>query len=278
VALGMILISVNDALIKLTSESLGVGQILFLRGSMAVVVFSALILSTGRPLLPRSLFNRWNLIRAGCETAATLCFVTGLSLLPIATAATLVWTAPIFLTIMAALVMKERVARRRWSAVVAGFAGVVLVTKPWQMEVSWILLLPLLAAVMVAIRDIVTRKVGTGLHSLYIVLPTLVSVTLAGAVLAIFDWKPVTASHLIALSTSAALLCIGFYCHISAVRLGDLSFIAPFFYVGIIMSIIWGILIWSEYPGREMYVGVFLIVGSGLYILHRNQIKQSDGD
>ena len=150
VMLAMTMISTNDAVIKSASESLSIGQILFVRGALACAILCVVIKLSGRPLLPANSLSRVNLLRAALETAATLCFVTGLSMLPIATASTLVWTAPLLLTLLAALVLKEHVVPARWLAVVLGFVGVLLVTRPFGAGFSTAMVLPLLAAFFVA--------------------------------------------------------------------------------------------------------------------------------
>ena len=137
----MTVLSSNDVIMKLSSENLGIGQLLFIRGLLAVAVFSMAIKATGKPAIHLEVaFSKRILVRALCECGATLCFITGLSLLPLPTATTLVSTAPIILTIAAALVLKEHVAKARWFAVFVGFVGVVLVANPGSTDFSWAML------------------------------------------------------------------------------------------------------------------------------------------
>ncbi len=276
VVFGMSVISSNDAIMKLGSENLGVGQILFIRGLLATIIFSIVIKSTGRALLPRIAFSKLNLVRSGCECIASICFITGLSFLPIATASTLVWTAPIFLTICAAFYLKEQVTLSRWLAVFAGFSGVLCVTNPFGGEFSWAMILPLLAAIFVVMRDMVTRKLDNELHSLYVVFATLTMVTTVGGLLSVLDWRPVEVSQVLWLVLSASLLSLGYFCQVTAVRIGELSFIAPFTYTGILVAVFYGYFIWNEIPTLFTIVGITLIVGSGLYILlHRGNIAKT---
>lgn len=264
--LAMTMISSNDAFIKTASESLGIGQILFLRGTMACMIMAAIIKLSGRPLLPRASLSRINVLRATLETAATLCFITGLSLLPIATASTLVWTSPLLLTLLAAILLKEHVAPARWIAVAMGFAGTLLVTQPFGAGFSTAMTLPLLAALFVAARDIVTRHIDRSLHSFYITLATLVLVTLTGLILSIFDWRPVHGKHMLMLAASAFLLTGGFFSQVSAIRMGELSFISPFAFIGIVVALILGYLFWNDVPTILMLTGIALIVASCVYI------------
>ena len=266
IMLAMTMISSNDAVVKTASESLSIGQILFVRGAFACVILGAVIRLSGRPLVPAKSLSRVNLLRAALETVATLCFVTGLSMLPIATASTLVWTAPLLLTLLAAVVLKEHVVPARWIAVILGFVGVLLVTRPFGEGFAVAMVLPLLAAFFVAARDIVTRRIDPELHSFYITLATLVMVTLAGLVMAGFDWRPLQAQHLLMLGGSALLLTGGFFSQVSAIRMGELSFISPFAFVGIIVALTLGYLVWGDVPTPFMLAGIGLIVASCVYI------------
>ncbi len=265
--LGMTLFSSNDVFMKLSSEHLGIGQLLFIRGSLAVAIFSLAMRSTGKPIITKAAFSKWILVRAFCECGATLCFITGLSLLPIATASTLVWTSPIFLTIAATLILKEHVAAVRWWAVFVGFIGVMLVANPGSVDFSLTMLLPLAAAIFIAARDLVTRKLDPSLHSLYVTWTTLVVVTMAGLLISFLDWRPIALTQILWLCASAVLISSAFFLQISAVRLGELSFIAPFSYTGILIAVFYGFVVWEELPGTAMIFGIILIILSGLYIL-----------
>lgn len=269
--LAMSMISSNDALIKSVSEVFSVSQILAVRGVMACVVFGALIKLSGRPLFPPLMLDRPNLLRGALEVATTLCFVTGLSLLPIATATTLVWTSPILLTVVGAVLLKERVAPSRWTAVLAGFAGVVLITQPFGAGFSAAMILPILAAFFLAIRDFVTRRIDPRLDSFTVTLTTLIMVTVCGSLLSWLAWHPLEQAQVIKLAFSAVLLASGFYCMIEAVRIGDLSFVAPFAFTAVLMALLLGYFVWGDVPTPSMLAGVALIVGACIHIFRRGR-------
>lgn len=265
----MVLLSTNDAFMKLSSEHLGIGQMLFIRGAFAVTVFSIAIRITGRPIINRAARSKWVVLRALCECAITICFISGLSLLPIATASTLAWTSPMFLAVVAAVVLKESVTVRRWLVVLIGFMGVVLITNPASEEFSLAMLLPLAAAALISVRDLVTRRLDPGLHSLYVTWTTLVAVTIAGFLISFLDWKPVAATQIIWLGASAIFLSSAYFFQIRAVRLGELSFVAPFSYTGILAAVFYGFVVWSDLPSLTMILGILLVMSAGLYILSR---------
>ncbi len=267
VMIGMTMISSNDSIMKLSGAEMSVGQMLFVRGFFAVILFSIYIKITGRPLLPRLALNRWSWARAACECAATVCFITSLTLLPIAIASTLVWITPLLLTIAAAVILKEQVSIRRWLAVVVGFGGVLLVTNPFGESFSLAMLLPLCSAVFVSMRDLCTRKVDAKLDSLHVLLVTLFIVTIVGYLMTWNDWRDVSIPRASWLALAAVLLGTGFLLQIKAVRMGELSFIAPFSYTGILVAVFWGFAIWNELPSIYAFAGMGLIVGSGIYLL-----------
>ena len=128
------------------------------------------------------------------------------------------------------------------------------------------MLLPLLAALFVASRDIVTRHIDRDLHSFYITLATLAMVTLTGFLIALFDWRPLHTQHILMLAASAFLLTGGFFSQVSAFRMGELSFISPFAFVGIIVALILGYVFWNDVPTPAMLMGIGLIIASCIYI------------
>lgn len=274
VMVGMTLISSNDAIMKLSGEEMSVGQMLFIRGFFAVVFFSIFIKVSGKPLWPAQMMNKWSWARAACECSATVCFITSLTLLPIATASTLVWITPLLLTLAAAFFLKERVSVGRWLAVSVGFAGVLLVTNPFGDSFSLAMLLPLASAFFVSLRDLMTRKIDKELDSIYVLLITLFVVTVAGLLMTLLEWRPVSIERAAWLGLSAVLLGLGFLSQINAVRIGELSFIAPFVYTGILVAVFWGYLIWNQLPNIYVFSGMALIVGSGIYLLSTNKTRE----
>ena len=265
--IAMLLISANDVIVKLVSDDLSVGQILFVRGFIASVVFATAILCSGRPIVPPSGYSRWVLGRAVCETCATLCFITALVNLPIATVSTLMWTSPFFLTVLAIVFFSEKVPFARWMALIFGFVGMLLVTNPFSASFELIMILPLVAAFFISIRDVITHKVDAGLHSMYITLPTLVCVSLAGLLMSIGQWQTLNTSHILWLGLSSIFLCVGFFTQIAAVRSGELSFVSPFVYVGVISAVFWGYIVWADVPSVQTIIGMLIIIISSVFVI-----------
>jgi drug/metabolite transporter (DMT)-like permease len=273
--LSMALFTIGDALIKFLSDDLAVGQILFLRGALVCILFTLLLKFKKQQVFPRDGWNRWNLLRAFFELAVACFYLTGLILLPLATAVILVFSGPIMLTILAAIILKEKVGYRRWSAVIIGFIGVIFVADLQQASLSsWAVLLPLLAAFLTALRDIFMRNIPNVLSSTQVAFTTAWVVTLGGLATLPFGWKTVTVEHLGWLSLASVFIMAAYLTYIITTRIGELSFIAPFKYTSIPLAMMMGYLVWDDVPSLNSYIGTVIIVISGMFILVRSGRKK----
>ncbi len=274
VTLAMTMITTNDAIVKHITQVFNVGQIMFLRGAMICVIFAAVMHARGQPVFNRKTLHRWNLARAGFELGATLFFLSGLALLPIAVASTLGFASPIFLAVLAAILLRERVGFLRWFCVLAGFGGVMLITNPFAEEASWAVVLPLICAGFVALRDVAIRYVPADIPSSQVAFTNAWVVMLGGGAYSLYQGWGLPDWHwylwFIAL---AAALYTGYLCLIVGSRLGELSFIGPFKYISILIAIVYGYLIWGDQPTLNMLAGAAIIVVSGIILISTERRK-----
>ncbi|MEM7564597.1 MAG: EamA family transporter, partial [Pseudomonadota bacterium] len=142
VTIAMTMITTNDAIVKHITEVFSIGQIIFLRGAVICIIFALVMKARKQTVFNRASLHRWNLLRGLFELCATLLFLTGLSLLPIAVASTLGFSSPIFLALLAGLLLKEKVGRDRWVVILVGFGGVMLITNPFSSDASWAVIFP----------------------------------------------------------------------------------------------------------------------------------------
>jgi len=269
VVIAMSMITTNDAIVKHITQVFGIGQIMFLRG-LAICCIFVLVLSVKRqPIFIRASFHRWNLLRGFLELMATLTFLTGLSMLPIATASTLGFSSPIFLAVIAAIFLKERVGLLRWLIILAGFGGVMLISNPFSESASWAVVFPIACAVFVALRDVAIRFVPDEIPSLQVAFTNAWIVTLGGGIYSLFQgWNSADLHwYLWFIALSLAMYC-GYLFYIVGTRMGELSFIGPFKYVSIIIAILYGYLIWDEEPTLTMLIGAAIIVFSGVVLVY----------
>ena len=264
----MAMITTNDAIVKHLTQVFGIGQIMFLRGLLTCAIVALVLRAKKKPVFSIHSFHRWNIIRALLELGATLSFLTGLSLLPLATASTLGFSSPIFLAILAAIILREKVGWNRWLAILGGFIGVLIITNPFSAEVNWAVVFPIVCAIFVAFRDLVIRYVPDDIPSMQVAFTNAGVVTLGGAVLMLFQgWQSADLHWYLWFIGLATAIYLGYICYIIGTRLAELSFIAPFKYTSVILAILLGYLIWDETPTPLMLSGAGVIILSGILLL-----------
>lgn len=264
----------GDVCLKITASSLPASEVIVARNTFALILlFAAATLSGDVAALRRS-FETPILLRGGAESVATLLFVAALVAVPIGTVTAIAQTVPLVITLLGAAMLSERVGPHRWAAVVVGFAGAVLVASPSGGGVSVYTLLAFGVPLIVAFRDLVARRVGTAIP----VLPMLfglVALTGAGALLvapfgAAWHWPEPRLWALLAVAACFIVIAHGGI--VVALRRTDLADIAPFYFLQTIWGVVAGTLVFDEHPGAIALVGIALVLGSGLYVLHRERV------
>ncbi len=207
-------------------------------------------------------------LRAACELGVAMCFFRALAALPLAEATAILFVFPVLLTVLAGLVLREWVGWRRWSAVLAGLAGVLLILRPgtaaFDPAAGW----SLAAAVAVAARDLVTRYVRPDATTESVALMTTGVTTAAGlATWAAGGWAPVDGAAALGFAATAALVSAAFLCLVAGTRTGDVSFTAPFRYVTVPVSFLLGWVVWGAFPDAFVLGGTAVVVGAGLVTL-----------
>ena len=264
----MSMITTNDAIVKHLTQAFGIGQIMLIRGLLVCIIFAALLKASNKPVFSKKIFHRWNIIRGLLELGATAAFLTGLSMLPLATASSLGFSSPIFLAVLAAIFLNEKVGWGRWVVIFSGFAGVLMITNPFGEEVNWAVMFPVICAIFVALRDLAIRYVPDDIPSMQVAFTNAWIVTLGGAVLAsVQGWNTVEHSWYFWFPFLAAAIFCGYISYIVGTRMGELSFIGPFKYTSVVLAIIIGYVIWDEAPTMLMLSGVAVIVLSGIALL-----------
>jgi drug/metabolite transporter (DMT)-like permease len=265
-----LLFSLGDTIVKALTQTWPVGQIVLLR-SLACLVLLALLRRPGEPWWPAGLAHPVLVGRSVFEIGVTAAFFGALALMPLGDAVAIMFTAPILLTALAAPVLGERVGWRRWCAVLVGFLGVLVVMRPGGAGHGWIAALPLAAAACIAGRDLLVRRLPAGLDTRAVVLGTTLAVLAYGAVASAFAWRPVTAWLLLGAAAGAVTVTLAFLAYVEATRTAEVSYLQPFKYGAIPLSYLWGWLAFGDRPDAVAALGVAMIVGSGLFIFHRER-------
>jgi drug/metabolite transporter (DMT)-like permease len=264
------LLTVQDAMVKWIAQSYPVGQVMTLRGVFVIAIVVLWAMARRRTSQLRVSNWKLQLTRGTLMAISTFLFVTGLTLMPIADAIAIAFAGPVIATALAALLLGETIRWRRWTAIAIGFTGVVVMLRPTPDLIRVVAVVPLLAALVGAFRDIVTRKMGTGGEStLAIMLVSTSVVTFAGLFTIPFGWVPVDIADTGLFIASALLVGFAQALMIEALRLGEVGLVAPFKYTSLVWAVLLGLLVWGDLPDAWTWVGSTLVVGSGIYIWHR---------
>ena len=270
----MSLFCCNDALMKLAREAFPTGQAVALRTCFAVVAALVMVVMMGDwRKLPRGL-KPVVLARGVMEALCALTFIWALGLLPLANITAIVMASPLLIILLAVLLRIESVGWRRTLALTVGFIGVLIVMRPSADGFSLAALIALAGASLVAIRDLMTRFISSDVPSTVISLTsTLIVGLLACSMGALETWQSPWRIEMLYLGLAAILVTAGSFCIISAFRDTDVAVVAGYRYSVVLVAVLIGWLVWGETPDSIAFAGIALIVGSGLYTLHRQRVR-----
>ena len=274
-AISMAGFTINDTFVKLASAEMNAGQIMFVRGSFATVMMFLLCWKTGNLRPPSLLLNRAVFGRTMGEMLATVTFLTGLAHMPIGNASAILQALPLAVTMAAALVLGESVGWRRWVAILVGFVGVLIIVQPGTDGFnSWSLLI-VACVFFAAARDLFTRTAHAEIPSAFMSLSTASTITIAGLLLIVpmGGWSPMNAKSLSWLATASFFILFGYQYVIQAMRSGEIGFVAPFRYTSLLWAIVLGYFVFEDMPDWAMIIGATMVVLSGVYTFHREQVR-----
>ena len=272
--LAMLAFAIEDAIIKGLAGRLPTGQIIAVLGLGGSIIFGVICLQQGRALFPKAGFQGAVLLRNLAELFGTVTFVTALTLVPLATVSAILQAAPLIVTFAAALVFKEQVGWRRWSAVCVGFIGVLIIIRPGAEGFDANVIFAVLGTIGLATRDLSTRRAPPEVTSLQLAFLAFVMLIPAGALLTLINGSGFVEpqGHEWALLASAiAIGAIAYYGITGAMRVGDLSFVSSFRYSRIVFALIIGTLVFNEKPDAAMLIGSAIVILSGIYTLWRER-------
>jgi drug/metabolite transporter (DMT)-like permease len=272
VLLAVALFSAMDAMSKILAADYDPIEIVWGRylAILAMLAPAALrrprLLLTAQPMLQA--------VRGVCVLASALLFIAGLARLPIADATAIGFASPLLVTALSIPMLGEEVGVRRWSAVVIGFLGVLIIVRPGSGAVGAAALLPLLSAVCWAMSLVVTRRMRRADTPLTTLLySTAIGFVLSGAALP-FVWHVPTISAATMLVAMGVLSASGQYLLIAGLTRGDASLLAPFTYSQIVWATLTGYFVFGTVPSSWTWCGAAVIVGSGIYIAHRERVRR----
>lgn len=272
VLVGYFLFALNDVLAKILVASFGVAQVLTIRAIGAFMVLVPLVRQQGETPFRNVDRPFVQVLRAVLITLDTSLFYAAVIYLPLADVMTFYMAGPIYSTVASRFLLGERPGWRRWTAVLIGFAGVVIALDPSTSAFSapaWFAFFGGVAYALTLVLNRLLARTGDATLGIYQGIATFI---LAG-IASVFDWRSFT------LSEGAAMLLlgvIGAFAHLVVTRslkLATVSILAPFQYTLLLWGMVFGFIFFGDVPGTNMIIGSAIIVVAGLFISHRRAQK-----
>ncbi|RWB66301.1 DMT family transporter [Mesorhizobium sp.] len=266
--------TVTDIFTKIVVESLGLGQLILVRGAIATILMAIFVWRTRQFSDIKSLINPFVLIRLIGEIGGTVFYLLALAHLPIANVAALYQTLPLMITVGAAIFLGEFVGPRRCLAAGAGFIGVLVMLRPGLGGFNANALYMPVSVVFYATRELATRRLPTAIPSGLVSFLSAMALAICGGLMVPMTggWMELTVPATLMLAAAATSMLLGNFFIILSTRLGDLSFVAPFRYTGLIWSLLAGMIFFASFPDLPMVFGAAIVVGSGIYTLYRERV------
>ena len=266
---GIFLFAVNDALGKWLVATYTVGQVLLIRSLAALAVLLPFIWRDAQTFVAAP---RWGLqvLRAVLATVEVACFYWAVAYLPLADVMAFYLAGPIFVTAIAGTMLGEPVGWRRWSAVIAGFIGVIVCLRPGVAAFTWPALIALIGSFTFSLSMISTRYLR-GTSGTVLVTTQTVGALAFGAALAPVGWVAPAWGDLALLALLGMVAMVAHVCVNRSLVLAPASTVVPYQYTTIIWAVLFGYLVFGDVPDAFMLTGAAIIIAAGLFIFLREQ-------
>ena len=271
--------TLNDTFMKALSDELPLFQALVLRGLATSLLLLAIAPRLGglKLDLPR---RDWGIVavRTVAEVGAAYFFITALFNMPIANATAILQVLPLTVTLAGALFLGEAVGWRRLTAILVGFAGVMLIVRPGAEGFTFYSVYVLIAVAFVTVRDLVTRRLSGGVPSVTVAFSAAVGVTAAAAVASLgVDWVPLSAAAAAKLAGASVLIIGGYMFSVMAMRVGEVAVVTPFRYTSLLWALVLGFVVFGDWPGPLTLLGGAIVVAMGIYTFYRERAVSRQG-
>jgi len=263
----------NDTFLKTTNGAVPLFQLIFLRGILATVLIFLLARSLGTLRLQISGRDKALIaLRGLAEVITAYFFLTALFKMPIGNLNAIMQVVPLTVTLGTALFYREAVGWRRMLAIVIGLGGVMLIVRPGAEGFNIWSLYAVAAVIGVTVRDLITRRLSAEVSGMSVTLGTTLAVMIAaGAASATQEWAAISASSALCICASAIFVLLGYFSSIQAMRTGDVSFIAPFRYTGLVGAMLIGFFVFDEVPRGLTLLGAAIVMATGIFTFYRER-------
>ena len=269
--LGIFLFCCNDALGKWLLGTYSVWQMLLIRSVAALVLLSPLIVRAGNASFTNAPRRALQVVRVIMSVTESIMFFWAVTYLPLADTVTFYLAAPIYVTALSAVFLKEQVGWRRWSAVVVGFIGVLIALRPSAATLTWPALIAITGSFFFSIFLIATR-VLRGTNDVVMVSGTFGAMLIVSGSVAPLSWIAPSALDFGLMLILGVVAMVAFACINRSLKLAPASVVVPYQYTMIVWAVALGWAVFGDVPDGFTLGGAAIIVAAGLYILWREQI------
>lgn len=269
----------NDTLSKLTALTYPPGEVLFARGVGSMICVAIVLIYAHQLSWVVGALKPIVILRATLYAVANTAFILALTHMRLADLLAVNLVSPLLLTMLMAFFFNEPVGWRRWTAILVGLTGMLVIVRPSANAFNIWAPVAFAAAVASALRDLTTRKIDTRVPTLAITFVSVIAATSSGLILALGfgeQWAWVEPKYLAFVGLAALALGVSTPFAVSAFRNVDVSVVAPFRYTLLVWGVVAGYLVFNEIPDGWSLFGSSLIVGSGLYTLHRERVRHRE--
>jgi drug/metabolite transporter (DMT)-like permease len=267
--LSISMFSFGDALGKYIVATYSVGQLLWLRACAALLVLMPLMWRQRKTFTP--LERPWlQLLRAVLSTLEVAAFFIATVYLPLADVVTYYLACPIFVTALSAIVLREQVGWRRWSAILIGFCGVLIALRPSAQTVSWPALIALGGSLSFAVLMLITRMLRAT-PDIVLASSQFVGTFLLGLVMSPFGWVTPSFASLGLFAAAGCISVSALLCVNRSLKLAPASVVVPYQYSMIVWAVMFGYVVFGDVPSLATIVGAAIIIAAGFYIYLRER-------
>ncbi len=261
--------TLTDMYMKQAAGVMPVGQVLMVLGAVGGIVFAFICSLRGCLIFDADFFLPPVLLRNLAEVIGSVCYVTALSRIDLSTASAILQATPLAVTLGAILFMHEQVSWQRWAAILSGFVGVLIIIRPGSSTFDPNALWAVVGMIVLSVRDLSTRAIPARIPSLKIATYGMSSLFPAGFALMLLQGqgapKMVDATGTMILTGACATAIFGFWTITAAMRMGEISLVAPFRYSRILFALAVGFMVFNERPDLWTILGAFMTIVAGIY-------------
>lgn len=272
-AVAMAVFTLNDACMKAVTQTLPLYQAIFLRGVLSALALLVIAWRMGALRIVVAPGDRmWLILRTVGEVGSTLTFLSALRQMPLANLSAIMQFLPLAVTLAAALFLDEPIGWRRLSAILAGLVGVLLIVRPGTEGFDRWSLVGLSSVCFVVLRDLATRRMSSAMPSVTVAVAAAMAVMLTAALLLPLDgWEAVGAVEAGLIIAAATFLIAGYLVIVLAMRVGEISHVAPFRYTALVFAIVLGWAVFGQLPDAMTLAGAAIVILTGIYSFHRER-------